>query len=51
MPRQAKPAPWKVDSSADAVRFGRRKGSSKSSPAIAERPEGVPGESDPWGTT
>jgi hypothetical protein len=31
MGRLVKPAPWKVDASAEAVRFGRRKGSSSSS--------------------
>ena len=61
MPRTAKPAPWKTDTSADAVRFGRRKGSSKGSPAstaqmtgggaAAAAPQGVPGEADQWGTT
>ena len=59
MARTAKPAPWKTDTSADAVRFGRRKGSTKGSPAStaqmngggAAAPQGVPGEADQWGTT
>ena len=52
MARQAKPAPWKTDSSADSVRFGRRKGSKKGSPPPKDaRLDGVPGEADPWGTT
>lgn len=56
--RASKPPPWRVDPSADPVRFGRRKGRAKTGafegspgPGLLEAPQSLPGEDDPFSTT